>query len=207
MGIDIYNIKRWARMLSGRSIYHVDQSIGKLFKENELYGYFNDLTNKVILGNKNLDNNGIPFLEHSDGSKIQMPTMILQYGLGAYDLWLLEKKKIFLDKALNCAEWAIKNQEINGAWNTFFYIYPNAPYSAMPQGEGVSLMARLYKETNDEKYLLCAKKAIEFMLTDVKNGGVCNYSNGELQLMEYTHLPIVMNGWIFALFGIYDFFY
>lgn len=206
MGISVYNIKRWTRMLTGHSIYHVEQNLGKAFVAEQLNGYFNDMTKKVIFGDKNLDKNRIPFLVHSDGSKIEMPTMIFQYGLGAYDLWLLNSEKEYFSKALNCADWAIQNQEKSGAWNTFFYIYPHTPYSAMPQGEGVSLLLRVYKETAERKYLLAAKKAVDFMLMDVKNGGVSDYSNGELKLLEYTHLPIVMNGWIFALFGLYDFY-
>ena len=124
MGISVYNIKRWTRMLTGHSIYHVEQNLGKAFVAEQLNGYFNDMTKKVIFGDKNLDKNGIPFLVHSDGSKIEMPTMIFQYGLGAYDLWLLNSEKEYFSKALNCADWAIQNQEKSGAWNTFFYIYP-----------------------------------------------------------------------------------
>lgn len=206
MGISIYNIKRWTKMLTGKSIYHVDQNLGKAFEPGQLKGYFNDMTQKVLMGDKNLDEKGIPFLEHSDGSHVQMPTMIFQYGLGAYDLWVIRKEIEYFNKAKRCADWAIDHQEDNGAWSVFFYIYPNAPYSAMPQGEAVSLLVRIYKETQDKKYLSAAEKAIKFMLTDVRDGGVCKCNDFELILLEYTHLPLVMNGWIFALFGLYDYF-
>ena len=74
----------------------------------------------------------------------------------------------------------------------------------MSQGEAVSLLVRIYKETKEEKYLFAAMKAIKFMLTDVRDGGVCKCDDLGLILLEYTHLPLVMNGWIFALFGLYD---
>ena len=148
--------------------------------------------------------NGVPFLEHSDGSHVQMPTMIFQYGLGAYDLWLIEKKKEHLNKAITCADWAVENQQDNGAWSNFFYIYPDAPYSAMPQGEGASLLLRVHKETADDKYLVAAKKALQYMLLDVNMGGVAKFDGDSLYLLEYTHLPLVLNGWIFAFFGLYD---
>lgn len=201
MGINIYNIKRWTRMLTGKSIYHVNQGLGKAIKKG---GYYNDLTQKVLLGEKNLDENGIPFLEHEDGNHIQMPTMIFQYGLGAFDLWLLKNKKDYLDKAILCAEWAIEHQKDDGSWSTFFYVYPDAPYSAMPQGEAISLLLRVYQETGEDKWIVAAKKAVEFMLTDVKAGGVAKRDNNKLYLLEYTHLPIVLNGWIFAAWGLYD---
>lgn len=205
MGFSIYNFKRWSKMLTGKSIYHVEQNKGKVFCKDELKGYFNDMTQKVILGDNNLDSDGIPVLDHSDGSKVHMPTMIFQYGLGAYDLWLIEKERIYIDKAILCASWAIENQNLDGSWNNFYYIYPQNPYSAMAQGEGISLLVRIYEETKDIKYLTCAKKAVEFMLKDIKFGGVADYENDELVLLEYTHLPVVMNGWIFAAFGLYDY--
>lgn len=201
MGISIYNIKRWARMLIGTSIYHVEQGVGKAINKG---GYYNDLTQKVLMGDGNLDENGIPFLEHSDGSHISMPTMIFQYGLGAYDLYLLENKKIYFNRAEKCANWAMENQDVNGRWNNFYYIYPDNPYSAMSQGEGASLLLRVYKETKNEKYLLAAKRAIDFMLTDVSLGGVSKVTSSDIYLLEYTHLPIVLNGWIFAAWGLYD---
>ena len=101
MGISKYNIKRWIKMLTGKSIYHVDQGIGKAIDEG---GYYNDLTQKVLMGDSNLDENEIPFLEHSDGTHVQMPTMIFQYGLGAYDLWLIEKKDQYRSKVKKCAD-------------------------------------------------------------------------------------------------------
>ena len=201
MGISMYNIKRWIKMLMGNSIYHVTQDIGKIVDKG---GYYNDLTQKVLLGEKNLDRQGIPFLEHCDGKHIKMPTMIFQYGLGAFDLYLLEEKKEYLDKVVICANWAVDNQEEKGSWNNFFYIYPDNPYSAMSQGEGASLLLRAYAETKDIRYFNAAKKAIDFMLIDVSCGGVSERRENELYLLEYTHLPLVLNGWIFALWGIYD---
>ncbi len=202
MGINAYNIKRWCKMLSGKSIYHVDQGLGKVI---DIGGYYNDLTQKVVMGDSNLDRNGIPFLEHSDGSHVQMPTMIFQYGLGAYDLWLIQKEEVYRNKVKICADWACENQEDNGSWKNFFYIYPEHPYCAMAQGEGASLLIRAYKLYGEERYLEGAKRAIEFLLLDYQKGGVAKYSGSEVILLEYTHLPVVMNGWIFALWGLYDY--
>ena len=189
-------------MLSGKSIYHVDQSLGQVIDQG---GYYNDLTQKVVMGDSNLDEMGIPFLEHSDGSHVQMPTMVFQYGLGAYDLWLLEKKDSYRNKVKLCSDWACDKQEESGAWNNFFYIYPENPYCAMAQGEGVSLLIRAYQLFGDDRYIKCAKKAIEFLLTDCRSGGVSKYDDSGVILLEYTHLPVVMNGWIFALWGLYDY--
>lgn len=201
MSISLYNLKRWAKMLAGKSIYHVDQGLGKAISKG---GYYNDLTQKVLMGEKSLNEYGIPVLEHSDGHFVEMPTMIFQYGLGAYDLWVIEKQQDYLDKAIQCAQWAIDHQQKDGSWNVFSYIYPETPYSAMPQGEGTSLLLRIYQVTKEERWLIAARKATDYMLKDVQDGGVTQYKENNMILLEYTHLPIVLNGWIFAAFGLYD---
>jgi len=53
-------------------------------------------------------------------------------------------------------------------------------------------------------YLSTAKKDLDFMLTPVTSGGTANETEERMVLLEYTHRPTVLNGWIFALFGLYD---
>ena len=188
-------------MLMGKSVYHVDQKLGTNIDKG---GYYNDLTQKVIMGDDSLDKNGIPILTHCNGKKVYMPTMIFQYGLGAFDLWLTTGEEIYKDKSVKCAKWALDNQNDDGSWDNFSYIYPDNPFSAMSQGECASLLLRIYHLTKDETLLSAAKRAIDFMLIDVKNGGLTQYSDNEMMLLEYTHLPVVLNGWIFAAWGLYD---
>lgn len=51
MSLDLYNIKKWVKMLSNRSIMHVNQDLGKVISNNpkKVMGYYNNLTDKVIL--------------------------------------------------------------------------------------------------------------------------------------------------------------
>lgn len=58
MGISMYNIKRWIKMLMGNSIYHVTQDIGKIVDKG---GYYNDLTQKYCLEKKILIDKGFRF--------------------------------------------------------------------------------------------------------------------------------------------------
>ena len=39
MAINIYNIKKWHKMLTGKSVLHVNQDLGKYFEANLLYGF------------------------------------------------------------------------------------------------------------------------------------------------------------------------
>ena len=47
VGISRYKIKKWTKMITGKSISHVNQDIGKEFSVDEVQGYYNDLTEKV----------------------------------------------------------------------------------------------------------------------------------------------------------------
>ena len=205
MSISLYNLKEWYRMLTGRSVLHVNQDIGKSFEVGEIKGYYNNLTEKVTMEPVLLTNEKLPKFEAESGKTVFFPVAIFQYGLGAYDLYLQTSENKYLNKFNQCVEWAMANQEESGAWSNFFFVYKDDPYGAMCQGEGASLLLRAYKETNDEKYLEAAKRAIAFMLKDVKSGGTTYYDGEDVILLEYTHLKPVMNGWIFALWGLYDF--
>ena len=204
MSISLFNVKKWCRMLAGKSILHVNQGLGRCFSTTDIRGYYNDLTEKVTRLPELLDNNELPYVEGERGEQILFPVAVFQYGLGAYDLYLLEQDERYLKKFFQCVDWAIQNQESSGAWNNFFFIYPQTPYGAMCQGEGVSLLIRAYKQSGEPMYLSAAKKALDFMLTPVTNGGTANETEERMVLLEYTHRPTVLNGWVFALFGLYD---
>lgn len=191
-------------MLTGKSILHVNQGIGKIYSKTEIKGYYNDLTEKVLKGG-DLYKLEVPKIKTEEGDDIIFPITVFQYGLGAYDLYLLEDKEIYLTKFKLMADWAVENQEENGAWNNFFFIYSRNPYSAMAQGEGASLLIRAFIEFKDKIYLDAAKKAIDFMLIPIEDGGTTLYVGDDIYFQEYTHKPTVLNGWIFALFGLFDY--
>ena len=205
MALTRYNMKRWLLMLQGKSLFHVNQEIGKCFTKTGLTGYYNDLTEKVTHEPDLLDSDQLPLHPTASGEKVYFPVAVFQYGFGAYDLYLQNGDERCLKKFLECAKWAIDNQEPSGAWNNFFFSYPQAPYGAMAQGEGASIMLRVYKRTGEERYLHAAKRALDFMLKPLDQCGTCVYEQRMPVLMEYTHLPAVMNGWIYAWLGLYDY--
>ncbi len=169
-----YNIEKWYKMLTGKSILHVNQDIGKVYSKNEIKGYYNNLTEKV-LKDDNFESITIPRTKIDSNKDIVFPIAVFQYGLGAYDLFLIHNQTIYYEKFKTMSEWALQNQDINGEWNTFFFSTPDNPYSAMAQGEGASLLIRAHKEFNEEKYFIGAKKAIEFMLIPIEKGGTTLY--------------------------------
>ena len=205
MAITVYNLKKWYKMLIGQSIMHVDQNIGRIFLVDEIKGYYNDLTKKVTEDKEILYSTRLPRNVIDNGDRVLFPTQIFQYGLGSFDLYLLKKEDIYLKKFKKCLEWAYETQQEDGAWNNFYFIHPKNPYSAMSQGEGASLLIRGFKLYKDEKYIKAANRAINFMLKHVSEGGTASFIGNEKVLLEYTHQPVVLNGLIFALFGLYDF--
>ena len=191
-------------MLTGKSVWHVNQDIGKSFAIDSLKGYYNNMTEKVSKLPELLESDRLPLLEVGK-NQVEMPVTIFQYGLGAYDLFLQCGDEKYLKKFMQCVKWTLLHQDNKGRWNNFFHVCPDNPYGAMAQGEGASLLLRAFVYTGEEKYFVAAKKAIDYMLLSVTEGGTTLYDNEEVLFAEYTHLPVVMNGWIFSWWGLYDY--
>ncbi len=204
MAITKYKIKKWFKMLKGDSILHVNQGIGRIYSRNEVAGYYNDLTEKVTKDVITEDGK-LPVYPGEDGVNKIFPIGVFQYGLGAYDLYLITKEKKYLDKFDLCVEWTMNNQDDNGGWKTFEYETPDRPYSAMAQGEAISLLTRAYIQDNNEKYLNKIKKGIKYLTKSLEDGGVACYRNDSIYLKEFVDRPVVLNGWIFSIFGIFDY--
>lgn len=203
MGISLHKIKKWTNMIFGKSVYHVNQGVGQVYSKTDIAGYYNDLTEKVTrFGDATAQ---VPTTVVDTGECIYFSIAIFQYGLGAYDLYLQSKEQAMLDKVLACADWAVENQQEDGGWVTFAYENPEHPYSSMAQGEGISLLLRAYFTTNKEQYLTAAKKAKEFMLLPIERGGTTRYIDDDVYLYECTHDPLILNGWIFSLWGLWDY--
>ena len=202
MAINKFYIKKWFKMMTGKSILHVNQLKGSHFKLDSLEGYYNDLIEKVT--KSNLAPNEIPITELPNGEKIEFSISIFQYGLGAYDLYLANNDKKNLERFFTTVRWAVDNQDNNGGWKSFKENEVNS-YSAMAQSEGVSLLLRAFKETKNKLYFDRATVAISLMLNDEKSGGCTQYIGDDVVLKEYPLKSIVLNGWIFSIFGLYDY--
>lgn len=190
-------------MLFGNSILHVKQKEGKFYSRESIKGYYNDMTEKVLKGKK-LQIGEFPLVVTENGENILFPTAIFQYGLGAFDLYIELGNLFYYDLFISMADWAVDHKNQNGAWDNFSFIYPKNPYSAMAQGEGASLLLRAYSVTNNDIYYKAALDAIDFMLEPLEQGGTSLYVGDKLYFMEYTQKSVVLNGWIFAIFGLID---
>ena len=193
-------------MLSGKSILHVNQDVGKCYSFDSIKGYYNDLTEKVLLDKKNYDSTSVIKAEDGVNKKpYYFSIAIFQYGLASYDLFLSTGDKLMEAKFTSHLKWAYENQNKDGSWDTFNQINKDSPYSSMAQGEGASLLIRGYIHTKNKCYLDAAYKAIHFMITPVSSGGTALCVNDDIYFLEFTYLPCVFNGWIFSIFGLMDY--
>ncbi len=84
-------------------------------------------------------------------------------------------------------------------------------YSGMAQGQGLSALVRLYRSTDDEKYLNAAQKVFKSFKRIGQNLNpwtVLSDSSNYYWIEEYP-LPIpshVLNGFIWGIFGLYDYY-
>lgn len=203
-------MKHWGGMLLGDSYWHAQQGLGRQFVPGELLGYYNDLTAKTNWAGR-VDNNGLPLNQLIDGSFIYFPTTLLQKALGHWDRWLESNRADDRELAafLRIADWSLKSQDANGGWAIWPVLGLSyaSPYSAMTQGEAISVLVRAASINQNGSYEEAARRALELMLTAVDGGGTSWSTEEGLVLEEAPLAPrnTLFNGWIFALYGLYDY--
>jgi len=163
------------------------------------------------------DADGIPKLDYHGHIGLQYnPIAIAQYGLGNYNLWRRTSDPERRKKFLQVADWLCSHIEQNphgiAVWNHHFnWEYREtlkAPwYSALAQGQGLSVLLRAHKESGNGRYLDAARKAIVSFKRSIADGGVAfTDESGDMWFEEYIVSPPthILNGFIWAMWGIYD---
>lgn len=195
-------------MFTGTSYYHQSLGMGRVFVPCKLEGYFSDMTGKTDWKGRS-NNDGIPYNMLSNGKSVYFPIMLCQKALGHWDKWLMYNHTEDRDGFLKIADWLKNNQDTAGGWDTWGLLgqLPRYKYSAMTQGQALSVMTRAYKLTNGEAFAKACKNATTLMRTSVQNSGVCVYEHQNVFLEECPadKRDTVLNGWIFSLFGVYDY--
>jgi uncharacterized protein YyaL (SSP411 family) len=169
------------------------------------------------------DDNCIPL--HIRHGKIHYhPGALAQYGLHLLDVYITVKDKEYLKKAEKISAKLIGislaiNSSIFFPYNFDFPLHGYkedtlyAPwYSGMAQGQALSFFIRLYEITKNNSYLQIAKKILNsFIFLDSKPFDpwiTCVDQDSYLWVEEYPDDPPAhtLNGMIFGLYGLYDFF-
>jgi len=165
------------------------------------------------------DNQRVPLLDYKGKiGKQYNPIAIAQYALGHYNIFKRKGDVEHLNIFLNQANWLVEHLEKNRkglyVWNHYFdWEYRTvlkAPwYSALSQGQGISVLVRAFLETQQEKYENAAKNAFKSFENEISEGGV-RYTDekGYIWFEEaITNPPThILNGFIWSLWGVYDYF-
>lgn len=135
-----------------------------------------------------------------------------------YSTFIETRDSVFLKYFMTNARWMKDNIKIVhdtiAIWTNDNLIYDkyNLKYgwaSAYAQGYGLSVLCRAYQQTNRKCYLELAEKVLNSFNYNYKFGGITSIDNdGNYWYLEYPADPpgYVLNGMIFGLFGIWDYY-
>ncbi|GER86351.1 hypothetical protein KDW_05130 [Dictyobacter vulcani] len=173
-----------------------------------------DMSSVISSWKFHLDHAGVPSQVPHIGYH---PTVIAQYALAQWNQYLASKSQDHLNAFLTQARWLIEYEVriVNGAggWPISSTQIPNryvkGPWlSALTQGLGLSVLMRAYQVTQEEPFREVAYRVALTFQHDILDGGVST-PIGEKGIFfeEMAVYPAShnLNGFIFALFGLYDY--
>ncbi len=211
----IYMTRDFFNIMAGRDYFHQPEGLGGYFQDKRCY--YNDLTGKAAWRGKYID--GVPALYVPTWRKyIILPIMVLQYGLGSIDKFFLEGKESYLLNIANVALWLLRNIRPDGYLdNRFPELDPEQQYyssnSAMAQGQALSFLIRVkeYGLANEQlvgELTVLIKNIFLNMVRPLDQKGTVLKKNGGIYLCEFcrTDNYIALNGWIYAVFGLLDYY-
>ncbi|XP_048775453.1 D-glucuronyl C5-epimerase B-like [Ostrea edulis] len=120
-----------------------------------------------------------------------------------------------MDLFFDAANYLVRHQDSRGGWPVMVprKLIPEVMeldpgwYSAMGQGQAISLLVRAYIASKDKKYIEAAGKALNIFDIPSSQGGITSkYLNSYSWYEEYPTTPssFVLNGFIYSLIGLYD---
>jgi hypothetical protein len=200
------------------TFWHEAPEVNDHFKLGELGEYYMPFIGKADYSS-HYDTLGIPLLNYYGKVGLQYnPIAIAQYGLGNYNLFLRSGDQDRRHKFLGAADWLVDNLEQNAAglwvWNHHFDWEYRTPlkgpwYSGLAQGQGLSVLLRAHKQTEDPAYITAAERAFETFLKPTDEGGVTYLDREGYTWFEETIVDPpthILNGFIWAAWGIYDYY-
>ena len=181
-------------------------------REKDRYLYFIDISRKALDYKGEFGDDGVYAFLGYDGKYHLHALEIAQFGLASWLAWRKSGDAQWADKALIQCRWLVKNQEENGSWlihhkNPLDHDLPLPWTSGMANGLAISVLVRAYWFTRDKHYLEAAVKAYDFLESRVEDGGAKRYFDHDSYVYEESvksKLEGILNGHLFAVFGIYD---
>jgi hypothetical protein len=161
---------------------------------------------------------GVPMLDYRGHVGRQYnPIAIAQWGLGNFNLGHRTGDAERRARWTLAADWLVANLRLNAhgipVWrHEFDWEYRDTLakgwYSALAQGQGVSLLVRAHRATGEGRYLDAAHEAFRSMVTDVEAGGVRIADGVDGAWLEETIVQPpthILNGFLWAIWGVRDY--
>lgn len=184
---------------------------------SELPPYALDMEPLLALPFGTLDEFGVPYNAPINKSPAAyQPTTITQYGLANWNAYLMTGDEKYREAFMIQAHWLVEHAlplvDDAAGWPIPFasphYSTPKLWLSALTQGNAISVLVRAYWLTKEDVFLRVARRAICTFERDIRDGGVSTSigENGvffeEVAVYPATH---ILNGYLLALFGLYDY--
>ena len=135
-------------------------------------------------------------------------------GEGYFDNLTLSSVAPHARMFLRSADWFVGHQDRRGGWSVPVerrladgrLRLAAGWYSAMAQGQAMSVLTRAYALTGDRRYLEAARRATALLDVPSADGGVLASMYDLPWYEEYPTVPgtFVLNGFIYALIGLHD---
>jgi heparosan-N-sulfate-glucuronate 5-epimerase len=182
-----------------------------------------DIFRPVYSTTTELDNSNVPFVYYGYIKGIYIglqrnPITTTHNALEFYDLFMKNRDEKYKEAFLNNSNWLVNNAVPHGKYSILEYVFPWPPYSLEPpwrsgmaQGQALQALIKAHNITGEEKYLDTAKMLLNSFFVEVKDGGVTYKTpkNGwwyEEYAGKGDDGPRVLNGMMFAVLGIYDYY-
>ena len=199
------------------TFWHGEPQVNDQFTPGELGQYYMPFLGKADYTG-HYDDRGIPLLDYHGAVSLQYnPIAIAQYGLGNYNFYCRTGAADRREKFVAIANWLLDNLEETPQGTRVWYHHfdweyrdtlKSPWYSALAQGQGISLLLRAHKETGKPCYLEAATHAFHTFECDVTDGGVAfTDERGDLWFEEAIVDPPthILNGFLWASWGVYDY--
>ena len=201
-GVSRYLIegRRAFQSMIGSGVDFSPQPLGRHIDPQGIAGYYSDLSGKTRLS-----------IEEMRGTEYDWVIPIAQVALGFWER-RLDGEDVDAD-FLRAVDWLLEHsteEDLGLVWRSWLPVskYGLEPgwISAMGQGQAISVLLRAHLMSGDERYLRQAEQALGPLLVPVAEGGVQSEIDGVPVLEEYptTRPCAVLNGWIFALWGVHE---
>ncbi len=197
---------KWTKMLIGKSNLHAAQPINISYVKGDFLAYPNDLSAKLQWQGYP-DAQGIRRNILTTGELKYFPIAICQRALAIFQYVYIDGNlnNDFKTEFKSVCDWLVNSLDQNNCLDCWSVMERNVcnNYSSMAQGEAISVLVRGYYIYDNQLYLNTAKKLFDGLKTDVY---LTVRKENSIYFSEFPNKnnDIVLNGWIFTLWGLVD---